>query len=428
MKDEEVEIDYDVLEAYYHAFEANCPQTVGECFEKFSLKIQHHLEQRMPNLEPDCSPSALLDNDDKYFLGQLGVALMHLTYSKQLFSQGYTVLHVLHNFSINYSLYSGEFGAQKRALTTTEVALTAADICLNINEPLHSSALEVLRGTNYALPTVGAMLTSEEAEWRRGVFLTLCQHFTSSMEFDLVYELLDKVGDIEVFGSTELKALYNALLCGLIKNNQLDDATEIFQTMVQNSISREPQSVRALVNGFGEAGRSQEAKRHFMSGVYSGVYPPIFNKDNPWTVSVGVSFSALESQFYIEKHLISLQEFIAQHSSGDGVLDDNLCRSLTVVIKSDEVPSLYTSNKYVPQDEIIHAMREKVCTVLTDDFNPPLSCTQQSKVEVRKVIHVTISLNNFFITSKVQNGSIFFCFKNLKEDFKMMEHRKRSKY
>ena len=290
---------------------------------------------------------------------------------------------VLHNFSINYSLYCGEFGVQKRALTTSEVALTAADICLNINEPLHGSALEVLRGTNYALPSAGTLLTPEEAKWRRGVFLTLCQHFTGSMEFDVVIELLGKVGDVEVFGSTDLKVLYNALLCGLIKNNQLDDATEIFETMLKSCISREPETVRALVNGFGEAGRSQEAKRHFMSGVYSGVYPTIFNQNNPWTVSVGVSFSALETQFYIEKHLISLQEFIAQCSSG--VLDDNLYRPLTVVIKSDEVPNLYTSNKYVPKDEIIHAMREKVCTVLTDDFNPPLSCTRQSKVEVRKV-------------------------------------------
>ena len=92
MKNEELEIDYDVLKAFYDAFEANCPQTVGECFEKFSLKIHHHLEQRMPNLEPDSSPSALLDEDDKFFLGRLGVALMYLCYSKQLFNQGYTVL------------------------------------------------------------------------------------------------------------------------------------------------------------------------------------------------------------------------------------------------------------------------------------------------------------------------------------------------
>ena len=67
------------------------------------------------------------------------------------------------------------------------------------------------------------------------------------------------------------------------------------------------------------------------------------------------------------------------------MLDDNLYRPLTVVIKSDEVRNLYTSNKYVPKDEIIYAMREKICTVLKDSFNPPLSCTRQSKVEVRKV-------------------------------------------
>ena len=382
MKNENVEIDYGMLQAFYNAFETNCLQTVGECFEKFSSQIHHHLEKRIPNPDPDRSPSALLDDDDKYFLGQLGVALMYLSYSKQLFNQGYTVLHVLHNFSINYSLYSGEFGAQGRPLTTTEVALTAADICLNLNEPVYSSALEVLRGTNYALQAAGTVLTSVEAEWRRGVFVTMCQYFISSKEFDLVLELLDKVGDDEVFGSVEIKGLYNAVLRGLIKNNLIDDATTLLKRMGDRHISREPESVRALVNGFGDAGRTQDAKRYFVSGLFSGVYPPIFISENPWTVTVKVSFSALESKFYIEKHLNALQEFIEQNAHG--VLDDNFYRPLTVVIKSDEVPSLYSRNNYMGRDEVICVTREKVRTVLSDDFNPPLSCAPQSNDEVRK--------------------------------------------
>lgn len=396
MKSETVEFDYSALQAFFHAFETNCPQTLGECFEKFSSKIYHHLEQNMPNPEPDRSPSAVLDDDDKYFIGQLGVALMNLSYTKQLFLQGYSVLHVLHKYDINYVSYSGEFGVQGRPLTTAQVALTAADICLHLDNTLHSSAhssaLEVLRSTNYALPVDGTILTPEEAEWRRSVFHALCQHFISSKEFHFVSELLDKVGDSEVFGGGEIRTLYNAVLRGLIKNSQIDDAAGFLERMEFNHISREPESVRALVNGYGEAGRTQEAKRLFMSGVFAGVYPAIFNPDNPWSVTIFVSFSALEIKLYIERHLTSLQEYIEQKAPGDIVLDGNFYRPLTVVIKSDVVPNLYSSDSYLGDDEVISATQEKVCTVLSDAFNPPLSSTPQSKDGVSK------GEDNLFVT------------------------------
>ncbi|XP_078357548.1 uncharacterized protein LOC144642464 isoform X2 [Oculina patagonica] len=407
MKDENVEIDFGVLEAFFHAFENNCTQTLGECFEKFSSKIHHYLEQRMPNPEPGQSPSALLDDDDKYFFGQLGVALMYLSYSKQLFNQGYSVLHVLHNLSINYSLYTAEFGVQGRPLTTTEVALTAADMCLRLNEPVYSSALEVLRGTNYALPAAGRILSFVEADWRKGVFHTLCEHFLSTKEFHVVSELLDNVGDIEIFGSVEVKALYSALLHGLIKNNQIDDAAKFLKRMGENRISREPELVRALVNGFGDAGRTQDAKRQFLSGLFSGVYPPIAASVNPWTVTVTVSYSALESKLYIEKHLNTIQEFIEQNATRGRVLDDNFYRPLTVVIKSDQVPNLYSSHNYMGHDDLIRASREKVRAVLTDDFNPPLSFVPQSKEE--ELVVSAMSLKRWFnanpISGRFKGGS-----------------------
>lgn len=192
MKNEDVEIDSGVLGAFYQAFETFCPDAVGDCFERFASKLRYYLEEGMPEAAPNRSPSSSLDDGDKDFIGQLGVALMYFCYSKQCFTQGYNVLHVLHNFSINYSFYSGEFGMQKRPLTTTEVALTAADMCLHLDEPAYTSTLEVLRGTNYALPAndSGALLTQKEAEWRRRVWQTLCKNFMIEKEFDFVRELL----------------------------------------------------------------------------------------------------------------------------------------------------------------------------------------------------------------------------------------------
>ena len=386
MKNEDVEVDSGVLEAFYQEFETICPaDTIGDCFDKFASKICDYLKEGMPEPDPECSPSASLDDGDKDFIGQLGVALMYLCCHNQCFAQGYNVLHVLHNFSINYSFYSGEFGIQKRPLTTTEVSLTAADICLQLEEPVYTSALEVLRGTNYALPAQGsgALLTREEAGWRKRVVQTLCHTFMSEKKFDVVYELLLEVGDIDLFGRRELKALYNELLVAMINNNKLDDATEVLTSMDTNLISRDSESIRAFVKGFGEAGRIVQAKQHFISGCMSGVYPDSFNQDNPWIVTIGTSFSAIESQLYIERHLQQLYEFIEDLAckSGNRVLDDNYHRALKVVVKSDEQTK--TSSKYMRRDEIIRCVREMLCTVLTDDFNPPLSCEPQSNDEVK---------------------------------------------
>ena len=383
MKNEDVDIDSEVLKAFFQSFEANHIQTVGENFEKFCNKIHHHLEQTVPNTEPDSSPSASLDDDDKRFIGELGVAIMYLTYFKQLFDQGYSVLHVLHNFSINYSIYAGEFGVQKRPLTSSEVALTAADICLSLSQPLHSSALEVLRGTNYACAADGKIMTPEETGWRRRVFVSLCEYFMNSKEFAFVFELLDKAGD-----GGEVKALYNRLLRSLISKKELNHVTNLLQVMEDKHISWEPTLVRELVKGFGEVGNVRQAKFYFKKGVYTGVYPDSFSTENPFTVVVGVSYSALECQLFIERHLHFLKECIDRRakSSGGDPLNDSDYSPLRVIVKSDEVPNMYSRDKGRQHEQVIGARLEEVRRVLNDEFNPPLQCATQGK-EVRTQKH-----------------------------------------
>ncbi|XP_022802629.1 uncharacterized protein LOC111340108 isoform X3 [Stylophora pistillata] len=376
MKNEDVDVDLGVLlKVFFESFEVNSVQTVGENFGKFCDKIHQHLKQTVPSSEPDSSPSASLDDDDKRFIGELGVAIMYLTYIKQLFDQGYSVLHVLHNFSINYAMYTGEFGVQKKPLTSCQVALTAADICLSISQPLHSSALEVLRGTNYACAADGTTLTPEETEWRRQVFVSLCEYFLNTKELAYVFELLDIAGDVG-----EVKALYNRLIRGLISKRELNDVTILFNSMEDKRISWEPSLVRELVKGFGEAGNVRQARFYFKKGMYTGVYHNSFSPVNPFTVTVGVSFSALECQLFIERHLHSLKECIDRQaeSSGGNPLNDTDYGPLKVVVKLD-VPSLYTRDKGSQPEEVIWAKLEEVRAVLNDEFNPPLSCTAQGK-------------------------------------------------
>lgn len=333
------------------------------------------------------------------------LALMSYCHQKKLFSQGYNVLHVLHNFSINYSLYTGEFGIQQRPLSTTEVSLTAADICLHLDTPASTSALEVLRGINYALPAPdsGKALTPEEAGWRRRVIDTLCQSFIAENQLTFVDELLSEAGDADVFGRNELKTLYNKLLVNAIDNRELDFAGEVLKSMDYKLISRDRETVRALVKGFGEAGRMPQAKQHFISGCLSGFYPNSFKEDNPWTVVIGTSFSALESQFCLESHLQRLYRHIEElaRKSGSGALDETNYHPLRVVVESDEVTS--SRSKYMKPDEIIRCVREMVCTVLTDEFNPPLSCQPQS--DDQEVVVDALSLKRWMCANAASGRS-----------------------
>ena len=379
MKHEDVEIDDVALQAFYEAFVSNCPRTIGGCFDKFVHQLHNFIDK---NNEPDQSPGASFDDEDKSLIGQLGVAFMHFCHSGGNFIQGYTILHTLHNYSINYTLYNGAFGVHQRPLTATEVTLTAADLCLRLDQPLYNSALEVLRGTNYALPATGMSLDAEEAAWRSNVFQTLCRNFMKEKSFDLTGELLANTGDAEKFGGGELKALYNEYLVALVQSCQLNKAMELFNFMEKDLISRDPEAMRVLINGLGSAGLITQAKTYFRSGYFSAVYP-IFTRESPWTVSIKTSYSSLECQFYIESHLQMLYEFLEEQllATGHKGFIDSYCRALRVVISSDEVPRLYSG--YMGNDGIICCVRDMVVTVLNKDFNPPLACDDLGKDEVR---------------------------------------------
>lgn len=98
---------------------------------------------------------------------------------------------------------------------------------------------------------------------------------------------------------------------------------------------------------------------------------------------IGTSFWAVESQLYIERHLDFLCLHIEKQACalGDAVLDDKYYRPLKVVIESDEEQTVV--NKFMRGDEIIRCVRETLCTVLANDFNPPLACHPKMRDEVR---------------------------------------------
>ena len=173
-------------------------------------------------------------------------------------------------------------------MTATEVVLTAVDICLNLEKPAYDDALVVLQSTNLALSYYEreTVLTTEEADWKRRVFLCLCKKFMDDKQLHIVKELLSQVGNIDVFGRDVVNVLYNELVVALINNNEPHVTTEVVKIMGANSILVDPETTRALVRGFGAAGFGAQARQHFSNGCDAGVYTDSFKIDDPWTLEL----------------------------------------------------------------------------------------------------------------------------------------------
>ena len=374
MKTAGVDIDDNVLQSFISAFTSDSPDNTGGGFDSFLKELQLCLEGMHAVDQPDQSPSVGLDATDQLLVGKLGVELMFLCLRTQRQYEGYAVLHSLHECNINYSQCGGAVGLHKEIMSQNMVALMAVEICLGVVPMQCNSALEVLRGSNYALPTEDLLLP-EEAEKRQALFHTLHQNFLEENKFDLAYELLQQIGDANKFGVGPQKSMYNAFLMSLIAAEELDKALDVLEEMEAYNIPREPENIRALVDGLGNAGRTLHAKKLFLGACDSGVYPASFFGDHPWTVVVRTSFSALEAQLYLEQHLNRLHEFTEKRLLENALYEDEKVNPLRVVIMTDEAPRLYSG--YMANEEIVCRARYTVLSVLTNDFNPPFSCTTE---------------------------------------------------
>lgn len=102
MKKEEVPSNNEMLLLFYNCF-ITC-KDIGESLSSFVAIIDIQLD----NLDGDeDSQKEALDCDDLRFIGELGVALMQFCRLKKRLDEGYLILHVLHQYGVNYFQYPG---------------------------------------------------------------------------------------------------------------------------------------------------------------------------------------------------------------------------------------------------------------------------------------------------------------------------------
>ena len=223
-----------ILAVYKHLVDQPKP---GIEFHKF-VKIVHQISPFDPELQKV---------DQKAF-GRLGVALMHACSVKLNYLEGYKVLYVLHKHGIKYATCGEGFGMDVPTRNSSRIAITASSICLNLNPPKVSGALEVLQGCNYALPCEkNDKLTSLEQSDRADLLNRLIHLLMIDKQFDKVYDLLSRT-DCASGLPDGARDFLNELLSQYSQN-----VDEVHILMEKLQFSREPKEIYNTENEMTEA-------------------------------------------------------------------------------------------------------------------------------------------------------------------------------
>ena len=103
MKKDLVPAKNEMLLLFYDFF-ITC-KDIGESLSSFVAIIDIQLDNL--DEDEDSSQKEALDLDDLKFIGELGVALMQFCRLQERLDEGYLVLHVLHQYGVNYFQYPG---------------------------------------------------------------------------------------------------------------------------------------------------------------------------------------------------------------------------------------------------------------------------------------------------------------------------------
>ena len=365
-----------ILAVYKHLVDRSKP---GTEFDKFVTIVHQKLTERalLSPIDPE-----LQEIDQKAF-GRLGVALMHACSVKGNYLEGYNVLHVLHKHGITYATCGEGFGMDVLTRTSSRIAITASSICLNLNPPQVSGALEVLRGSNYALPCKeNDRLSSFERSDRADLLNRLVRLLMNREQFDEAYDLLSRTDYVSGLPDGARDFL-NELLLLYSQNDLVDKAVDVYMFMEKLQFSREPTSFRAVLNCVGRANRTTFARQLFWTGCLNGIYPRTHNNSAPLRMEIPSNLTTFEIQLLVEKHLNGLREHPRLSLRPNALSHTGNRDPLTIIVKS--VPE-ETSKTESELREAVLQTREKVIEVLTENLNPPLAYLDDNLAqEVMKV-------------------------------------------
>ncbi|XP_032240135.2 uncharacterized protein LOC5514676 isoform X1 [Nematostella vectensis] len=388
MKAKKVPIEREMLFLFYRAFLMTGAKDVGDAFPVFVSVLDQVVNE---DNESDASAGEVFDTNEQTLIGQLGVALMQECFGLQEFQDGYNILHTLHQYSINYSQYSANFIPNLPPLSPSSVAMLAVEICLSIQGPQYDSALEVLRGCNYALPAIGTTLTIREANIRQSLFEKLAAYYLHRERTDEVEELLSNIGDKNLFGLIHLKKINNNLIRCYLKLGELEKALTISKQMETDNLMRDGDVLRALITKLAGADRITAAMELFAVGCSQGLYPPFPEGAALWKATIWSDFHKFEAQIYLERHMQLLSSYVKkQRQESEMPYSDKHFQALRITIIDVH------QQKGMKQENVIE--------VLSSEFNPPLSCGISDKPG--EVIVNPRSLRRWFLANPLSSRNI----------------------
>lgn len=298
----------------------------------------------------------LVQDADQETLGRLGVRLLFFYLNQGEFGDAFSLLLILHDLNINYTLYGLEFDGE-RSRTTCEIAMAAVQVCVNKDPPDLDGAMEVLRGANFAVP-----LESEDDTERKIVLERLANDLLDEEKYDDAYEVICQ-SDNERGWSLDAIGLFSAVLLRFSEKNNVEQGRKFYDFIDKNEISISHKAFRAYLNCLARNGNIGSARALFETGRKLEVYPSQ-TLANPYFFELSCNLTQIEMLFMLEEHLGKIKQTV--YEGGRDVRSLKASQSSFKIILKENYELFETSK------EQFAVAKENMAVVLKEMMNPPL--------------------------------------------------------
>ena len=348
-------IDNAILAVIYRSLLCEAPT---KRFEHLANVIKGNIPSVQTIDDDDSGTDSLLlfQEDDQQNLGRLGVRLLFHCIEQDDLCEAFSLLYLLHGLNINYSLYGQAFDGGL-SHTTCAVAMAAVKVCLGQEPPNLDGAMEVLRGASFGVP-----LESEDDTERNVLIEKLAKRLLNKEDYDDAFEVINH-SDNQRGWSLDASECFNAILLRHSEENNVEDASKVYDFIDRNGIAKRHKAFRAYLNCHARADNIDTARLLFETGREMEVYPSQELSD-PYFFELPCNLTQIEMLFMLEEHLRKIRRTVYE---GDGNIKPLMRSQTSFKIIFKENYELFETSK-----EQFAVAKENMIIVLSEMMKPPL--------------------------------------------------------
>ena len=243
-----------------------------------------------------------IPENDQWLLAQLGIALLLMSEELMDWESGFQVLFCLHTHGIHYvgQPQLKEHTRDLRNVSHCSIALTALNICLNVNNP--AGAMQVMRGCNWI------KAGNEDEECKRAHYLVLL--FSKCIDADMLQDaqkclprMLESIASMNSTVQGDAASAGNRLVKKLLGAFQTRKALQVYHLLETSQLHTTCETLSMLLRSLIAKGKDSIACELCQTAIAKQMYPRLAINGNLFSICLPVGLTRLELFYLLEDHL-----------------------------------------------------------------------------------------------------------------------------